>query len=149
MTPFSPVGLFHVAWAAPSMATGFPGADEDEHGRSYFNFLFLLGYCCCTMLYKFQRYNVVFTFFKGYIPFVVIIKYWLYSLCGTIYPCSLFILYGNCKSLTAQCWKSSSVIPCILYAACQSRSQGQPRFKGSRKRRYRFSVIGVASLIHH
>ena len=103
MTPFSPVGLFHVAGAAPSMAAGFPGGSEDERGRSYLNFLFLLGYCCYTMLYKFQRYNVVFTFFKGYIPFVVIIKYWLYSLCGTIYPCSLFILYGNCKSLMAQC----------------------------------------------
>ena len=30
---------------------------------------------------------------KGYSPFIVIIKYWLYSLCCTIYPCSLFILY--------------------------------------------------------
>ena len=30
---------------------------------------------------------------KGYTPFIVIIKYWLYSLCCTIYPCSLFILY--------------------------------------------------------
>ena len=31
-----------------------------------------------------------FTIFKGYTPFIVIIKYWLYSLCCTIYPCSLF-----------------------------------------------------------
>ena len=71
---------------------------------------------------KFQGYNIVFTFFKGYIPFVVFIKYWLSSLCCTLYPCSLFILYGNCKSLTAQCCKLYSIIPCILYAACQSKS---------------------------
>ena len=30
------------------------------------------------------------TIFKGYTPFIVIIKYWLHSLCCTIYPCSLF-----------------------------------------------------------
>ena len=32
-------------------------------------------------------------FFIDYISFKVIIKYWLYSLCYTIYPCSLSILY--------------------------------------------------------
>ena len=31
-----------------------------------------------------------FTIFKGYTTFIVTIKYWLYSLCCTIYPCSLF-----------------------------------------------------------
>ena len=31
--------------------------------------------------------------FKGYILFIVTIKYWLYLLCCTLYPCSLFILY--------------------------------------------------------
>ena len=31
-----------------------------------------------------------FTIFKGYIPFIVIIKDWLCSLYCTIYPCSLF-----------------------------------------------------------
>ena len=32
-------------------------------------------------------------------PFRGIVKYWLYSLCGTIYSCSLFILYmGVCIS---------------------------------------------------
>ena len=30
---------------------------------------------------------------KGYTPFIVIIKYWLYSLCCIIYLYSLFILY--------------------------------------------------------
>ena len=34
-----------------------------------------------------------FTIFKGYIPFRVTIKYWLCSLCYTVYPCSLVILY--------------------------------------------------------
>ena len=31
-------------------------------------------------------------YFKGYTPFMVIIKYWLYFLCCTIYPCSLFYI---------------------------------------------------------
>ena len=31
--------------------------------------------------------------FKGYIPFIVIIRYWLYFLWCKVYPCSLFILY--------------------------------------------------------
>ena len=31
--------------------------------------------------------------FIDYAPFIVIIKYWLYSLCCTIYPYSLFIAY--------------------------------------------------------
>ena len=34
-----------------------------------------------------------FTSFTGYPSFIVIIKYWLCSLCCTIYFCSLFILY--------------------------------------------------------
>ena len=42
---------------------------------------------CCTIL---QVYNEVTRTFKGYSPFVLIIKYWLYSLCCTIYPCRLF-----------------------------------------------------------
>ena len=33
-----------------------------------------------------------FTIFKCYIPFIVLIKYWLYSLCCAIYPCSFLIL---------------------------------------------------------
>ena len=30
-----------------------------------------------------------YTIFKGYFPFIVTTKYWLYSLCCTIHPCSL------------------------------------------------------------
>lgn len=29
----------------------------------------------------------------GYTPVIVVIKYWLNSLCYTMYPCSLFTLY--------------------------------------------------------
>lgn len=36
-----------------------------------------------------------FTKFKGYAPFIVIIKYWVYSLYCTIYPCSLFIFLSS------------------------------------------------------
>ena len=32
--------------------------------------------------------------FKGYIPFILIIKYWLYSLCYTYIPVAYFI-YGS------------------------------------------------------
>jgi len=41
--------------------------------------------------------------FKGYTPFIAIVKYWLYILHCTVYPCSLFILY---------------IIVCILYSYC-------------------------------
>lgn len=41
---------------------------------------FLSRYSWCTVLYKFQVYNIP------------IIKCWLYSLCCTIYSCSLLIL---------------------------------------------------------
>ena len=37
--------------------------------------------------------NIVIWIFIDHAPFIVIIKYWLHSLCCTIYPCSLFILY--------------------------------------------------------
>ena len=39
---------------------------------------------------KLQVYNIVVHNFKDYSPFIVIIKYWLYSQCCTIYPYSLF-----------------------------------------------------------
>ena len=44
--------------------------------------------------FKLQVYNSI---FKAYTPFIVI-KYWLYSLCCTIYPVSYFIL-NNLKIL--------------------------------------------------
>ena len=41
-----------------------------------------------------QLYNVIcygsISIFKGDTPFIVIMKQWLYSLCCTLYPCSLF-----------------------------------------------------------
>ena len=37
-------------------------------------------------------YNTVIHNFYSYTSFIVFIKYWLYSLCCTIYPCNLFIL---------------------------------------------------------
>ena len=40
-----------------------------------------------------QVFSKWFTIFKYYTPFIVMIKHWLHSLCCTIYPCSLFILY--------------------------------------------------------
>ena len=40
-----------------------------------------------------------FTILKGYTLFIVIIKYWLYSLCYTIYPVAYFVPYSLCLLL--------------------------------------------------
>ena len=46
---------------------------------------YLLRYNWCTVLYKLQVYSILwFTVFKGYTPFIVILKYRLCSLCCTI-----------------------------------------------------------------
>ena len=57
-----------------------------------FIYLLLLMYSWCTIL-CFRYTTEWFTSFTGYPSFIVIIKYWLCSLCCTIYFCSLFILY--------------------------------------------------------
>ena len=43
--------------------------------------------------------------FKGYIPFIVTIKCWLYSPCSTVHPWSLFmnVLYNNLYLLIPYC----------------------------------------------
>ena len=51
-------------------------------------FFFLLKHSCYRVLYI-DMYDVVIHNFKGYIPFIVTIKYWLYSPCCMIYPCTL------------------------------------------------------------
>ena len=43
--------------------------------KSFCSFL-KLRYSCCTILTKFQVYDIVIHIFKGYIPFILIIKYW-------------------------------------------------------------------------
>ena len=43
-----------------------------------------------VICYMLQMDNIVIHNFKGYILFIVIIKYWLYSWCCSLYPCSLF-----------------------------------------------------------
>ena len=57
-----------------------------------FIYILLLMYSWCTIL-CFRCTTEWFTSFIGYPSFVVIIKYWLCSLCCTIYFYSLFILY--------------------------------------------------------
>ena len=58
---------------------------------SYFPFL-LLEYNWLTILDWFQLCNIgIRSFYRLYSK--VLIKCWLHSLCCTIYPCSLFILY--------------------------------------------------------
>ena len=47
----------------------------------------------CKILSKLQGAALWFSGFKGYTPFIVIKKYWLYPLCCTIHPCSSFIFY--------------------------------------------------------
>ena len=63
----------------------------------YFFFLSLLfkpffNWGIADLQYSFQMSDIV-KIFIDYAPFIVIIKYWLYSLCCTIYPYSLFIAY--------------------------------------------------------
>ena len=43
------------------------------------------------ILYMFQGYDSDSQFFKVFTPFTIIIKYWIYSLCCTIYLHSLLI----------------------------------------------------------
>ena len=54
---------------------------------------FWLKYSWCSILPKLEVYNKVNHNCKGYISFIVIIKYLLYSLDSTIYPCTLFYIY--------------------------------------------------------
>ena len=42
---------------------------------------------------SFQIYSIITKICIHYTAFLLIIKYWLYSLCSTIYPCSLFTVY--------------------------------------------------------
>ena len=49
---------------------------------------YYVSYGCITV-----NQNFFDSTFKGYILFIVIIKYWLYLLCYTIHPCSSSILY--------------------------------------------------------
>ena len=48
------------------------------------------------------------TIFKDYTPFI---KYWLYSLCCTIYPCNFFILYREFGSLNPIRLPCPSLLP--------------------------------------
>ena len=69
---------------------------EENTWSHYLTFIyfFKLKYCWGTILHLFQVCNIVVQyFFINYSTFKVIIKHWLYSLCCTIYPCYLFILY--------------------------------------------------------
>ena len=59
----------------------------------FLNFMYFLIEVGLTILCKFQVYNIVIHRFKGYSPFVLIIKYWLYALCCIVYPCGLLASY--------------------------------------------------------
>ena len=55
--------------------------------------IYLLRYSWCTLLCKLQVYSILwFTIFKGYTPFIDILKYWLNSLHCTIYLVA-YLLY--------------------------------------------------------
>ena len=57
------------------------------------NYFFLNWGIVDVQYYMFQVYIIVIHNFKGYIPLITIIQYWQFSLCCTIYPGSLLILY--------------------------------------------------------
>ena len=63
------------------------------YGEMSWGFLDFLNWNIVDVQYCMSEvYNILITIFKGYIAFIVAIKYWLYSLCYIIYPHSLFIL---------------------------------------------------------
>ena len=71
-----------LAWRIPW--TEEPGRLQSM-GLQRVGLIILIWYCIsykCTI--------ELFTIFRGYTPFTIFIKYWLYSLHYTIYPCSLF-----------------------------------------------------------
>ena len=49
--------------------------------------------------HKFQVYNIMVHHFKGNAPFIVIVKYWLFSLCYTIYLCQFNSVTQSCPTL--------------------------------------------------
>ena len=58
--------------------------------NEYFHFIFIVD---VQYFINYRWITKCFTVFKGYVPFTVIIKYWLYPLCCTIYPCCLLYTY--------------------------------------------------------
>ena len=48
--------------------------------------------CCMVDVQHHLSFGCIkwFTIFKSYIPFIVIVKYWVYYLCWITYPCKLF-----------------------------------------------------------
>ena len=49
--------------------------------------------CLLTRVKYYIRFRCTPTWFIVFKDYIILIKYWLYFLCCTIYPCSLFILY--------------------------------------------------------
>ena len=78
-------------------------------------------------------YNIVIQYFyRLYTPFKVIIKYWLYFLCCTIHPCSLFILYiAFCISWGFPCGSDSRETACNAGDQVQSLSGEDPPGEGN------------------
>ena len=94
------LGMNREAWCAAvhGVAKSWTWLSDWTEVNTYYIFLFILyliHFLKCSWfvrLYKFQVYKIVIHNFKDYIPSVVI-KYWLCSLCYTVYPYSLFTLY--------------------------------------------------------
>ena len=64
-------------------------------------FFFLIGVSWCIIVCVIGVWCKEFIVFKGFTPCIAIIKYWLYSLCCTIYPGSLLYpwLFGHLSRL--------------------------------------------------
>ena len=57
---------------------------------TFFHFIFYWSTVPAQYYISYRCIIQWFTIFKGNTPLIVIIKYWLYSSCCAIYPCSLF-----------------------------------------------------------
>ena len=80
-----------------------PQMGVNLNGKHFILFYFLFQYfqyfsIVTIEYYMLQVYSIVIHSFKGFIPFIVFIKYWLYSPCCTLYllvyfgPNSLYVL---------------------------------------------------------
>ena len=81
-------------WTSPGQNTGvgslpFSRGSSQPRERT----LYQLSHKAVQYYISYRCSTEWFTIFKGYTPFIGIIKCWLYSICCNTYPCSLFYTY--------------------------------------------------------
>lgn len=89
------------------------------HSHDYFFSFFLNWNIVDVQYYVSYRCTIQgFIIFKGYAPLTVIVTYWLYSLCCTIYLCLLRIAYFIHSSLHKHFTSGDLYLFTLLYRSC-------------------------------